>query len=115
MAERNFQQAHILFSFKYLACFSRECGCNQYFNELLGNRFSGFAIHFNIQRNDAAKCGGRIRLQGFCISVRSIDTQRHAAGVGVFDDDAGATFETFDTFPCRIGISDVVVRELLAL
>ena len=54
-------------------------------------------------------------MKRFAVSLQGICAQGHAAGVGVFDDDARRCGKAFHTLPGRIGVGDVVVGQLFAL
>ena len=75
----------------------------------------GIAIDFAIEGDDAAKGRGGVGAESLGIGVGCFGSNRHAAGVGVLDDDAGWGFKTFYTFPSGIGVGNIVVAELLAL
>ena len=114
-SERDFQQAHVLFGGKNLLRFCGEGWRDHQFDELPGNRFGRLAVAYGIKGDDAAKSRSRIGLQRFGISVQRIGTHCHAARIGMFDDHTSCAVEGFHTFPCRIGVADIVVRQFLAL
>ena len=118
-AQRNFQHAHVLLARQNLFRFGGERWGDQHFDEQLGDLAGGGAVQFGIKRDDAAECGGRVRLQGARVRFGRILAQGHAARVRVLDDDAGGalleTAQALHAFPGRIGVGDVVVRQFLAL
>src|SRR5690606_26132090 len=58
---------------------------------------------------------GRVGLESLPVGLERGLRDRHAAGVGVLDDDAGGSVEAARAFPGGVGVGDVVVRQLLAL
>ena len=68
-----------------------------------------------VERDDAAEGRRRVGPERLVVSFPDVAGHRHAAGIGVLDDDAGGRVELLDAFERRIRIGDVVVRERLAL
>jgi hypothetical protein len=79
------------------------------------HRGDDIGVDRTVEGDDAAKGGCRVGLEGFFVGREEADIDRHAAGIGVLDDDAGRRVEGLDTFPGGVGIGDVVVGEFLAL
>ena len=119
IAQRNFQQAHVLLGRQDLLGFSGKHWRDQHFDEQLGQFHGSSRIDFHVEGDDAAECRGRIGLQRALVSVGSVGAQGHAARVGVLDDHArGALVEAahaLHAFPCSIGVGDIVERQFLAL
>ena len=118
-AQRDFQHAHVLLARQNLFRFGGERWGDQHFDEQLGDFAGGSAVQFGIKRDDAAKRGGRVRLQGARVRFGRILAQGDATWVRMLDDDAGGalleTAQALHAFPGRISIGDVVVRQFLAL
>ena len=75
-----------------------------------------FRIQRAVEGDDAAERGSRVGRVGPVIGLGQAGAQRHAAGVGMLDDDAGRLrAETLDALQRRVGVGDVVVGEFLAL
>ena len=115
----NAQHPGIGFGRKHFERFRAELGRNQHFDELFGDQARRLAIHRHIESDDPAKGRGRVRLQGLLISLCSARSEGHATGIGVLDDHTSSRcvvgIKALHTFPGRIGVGDVVVRQLLAL
>ena len=68
-----------------------------------------------VDGDDAAEGRDRVALQRPGIGRRQIAAHGDAAGVGVFDDDAGRGLELGDQLIGGVGVGDIVVAQLLAL
>ena len=88
---------------------------NQHFHELLAQGFHRWQIHRAIESDDAAKRRGGVGLIGLFVRAQGVVGHRHAAGVGVFDDDASRRVKTLHAFPRGIRIGDVVEGQFFAL
>ncbi len=118
LAQRNFQQAHVLLGREYRARARGEARRDQHFDELLGHHLRGRFVQRHVEGDDAAEGRGRVGLEGLLVGFLRGAADGHAARVGVLDDDARRALgrvERFHALPRRIGIGDVVVRQLLAL
>ena len=110
------QQAHVGFGFEDFQRFGGKAWCHEHFYKLFDDAFSSSFIYGAVERNDAAKGAGGVGLEGFAVGLRGICAYGYAAGVGVFDDDAGGCVgELFDAFPGGIRVGNVVVAEFFAL
>ena len=87
------------------------------FDKLTANDvFHGRFIQRAVEGDDAAKGGFWVSGKGEVIGLKDAGFRnRDAAGIGMFDNHASRLDEGFDAFQCRIGIGDVVVRQLFAL
>ena len=72
-------------------------------------------VHRPVEGDDAAEGRRRIGRERAPVAVQRIRADRHAAGIGMLDDDAGGRIERLDAFPGRVGVGDVVVGQFLAL
>ena len=111
----NLHQPHIGLGLEDLQRFRCEGGSHQHLDELLDDQLCCGLVQRAVERNDAAKGAGRVSLERLAVGVGGIFAYRHAAGVGVLDDDTGRCLELLDAFPRGVGVGDVVVAELLAL
>ena len=115
LGHRHFQQAHVGLVLHDGQGILAEAGSQQHFDELLGHGLGGVAVDRAVEGDDAAEGRGGIGREGAPVGLQRAVTNGHAAGVGVLDDDAGRLLEGLHAFPGGIGISDVVVGQLLAL
>ena len=111
----NLQHAHIGFGLENFQRFRRVSRRHEHFHKLLADLLRSRCVHCAVQGNDAAKRRGRICLKSFGVALERIGTHGHAARIGVLHDHAGGFCKAFHTFPSRIGIGNVVVRQLFAL
>ena len=82
----------------------------------LDDGLRGDGVQLTVEGDDAAESRVRIGLISAVIGFELIRAQRHAAGIGVLDDDAGGAFgEGLDTFQRGVGVGDVVVGQFFAL
>ena len=92
---------------------------DDHFCELTGDGFRSRLVDGDIEGDDAAKGRRGVGTKCLAIGLLGVYAKRHAAGVGVLDNDAGEfafrNIKSLHAFPCRVGIGDVVVREFLAL
>ena len=88
---------------------------DQHLDELLGDVLGAGAVDLAVEGDDAAEGRGRVGLQRLRVRRGAVVGHGDAARVGVLDDHARRRGEALDAFPRRVGIGDVVVRELLAL
>ena len=111
------QQADIRLACKFLQGTITESRCNNDFDKLFVYNGGGdLGLHQLIEGNDAAKTRNRVGGEGFQIGLGITASDRHAAGVGVFDNDTGRLLvKLVDTLQRSISIVDVVVGKLLAL
>ena len=113
------EQADILFGGKNFACAGVVASGDHHFDKLFGYRFGSCAIQQAVKGDDAAERRSGVGLERFCVRVERVASNRHAARVGVFDDDtgrrAGRRVKALDALPRCISVADVVVRQLLAL
>ena len=110
------EHAHVLFRGGQLERGLGNAGCNDDLDELVGNdlcrrRF----VQFTVEGDDAAKCGSRIGGIGQFVSIERYIRNRHAARIGMLDNDTGGLLESLDTLPGCVGIADVVIGQFLAL
>ena len=111
----HFQQAHVGLVLHDGQGVLAEAGGQQHFDELLGHGLGSVAVDRAVEGDDAAEGRGGIGREGAPVGLQRAVTNGHAAGVGVLDDDACRLLEGLHAFPGGIGISDVVVGQLLAL
>ena len=91
-------------------------GCDDHLDELaLDDGLGGDRVQRAVEGDDAAEGRCRVGDIGLLVGIQHTVRHRHAAGVGVFDDDAGGLIEGLDAFEGGIGVGDVVERQLLAL
>ena len=111
------QQTNIRFACKRRQGTISEVRRNDNFNKLLlSDHLGNFGVNLLIEGNNAAKAGYRIGGKCLQIGVDIIIAQRHAARVGVLDNDTGRLLaELTDGFLCGIRIVDIVVGKFLAL
>jgi len=75
----------------------------------------GATLQCLIECDDAAKCRGRVGRESFLIGIVNIVADRNATWIRMFDDDAGRLCELPDALQSRVAISNVVIRQRLAL
>ncbi len=105
VAERDFEQTHVLLRREHLASRRAERRRDQHFDELLRHRLRRRFVHFTVERDDAAERRRRIGPER--LRVRFV--------LRVLDDHAGRHVERLHAFPRGIAVGDVVVRQFLAL
>ncbi len=112
-----FKQAQVLLSGEDFACPGAHRRCDHHLGEDPRNRFGGRAVELGIDRDNPAKCRNAITRQRRFPSLQQRAALRHAAGVGVFDDNDGgrAACKLRRQFQCGIGVVEVVVAQFLAL
>ena len=92
---------------------------NQHFEELGGDRVERLRVDWLVECDDAAERGHWIRRERLSVGVERRVGDGGAARVGVLDDDTRRAVrgigERLYAFPRCVGISEVVVREILAL
>src|SRR5688572_15591296 len=113
--ERHFQHAHVCFAGEYLLRIGLDARRDDHLGKLLANGFGGGAVERTVEGEDAAESGHRVGREGARVSFAQVGAGRDPAGVGMLDDDARRLAEALHAFPRRVGVGDVVVRELLAL
>ena len=112
------QQTQILFRRDNLDRLVGGIGRDDYLGENLGNRLGRFGVERAVERDDAAEGGGLVAGQRLSVGDEQAATFRHAARIGVLDDHAGRGalgVELGHAFIGRVGVVDVVVRQLLSL
>ena len=109
--ETAFEQPHVLFRGDDFARFFGDRGGDNDFDELvIDDGLGGRAVEFPVDGDDAAESRFGVGGKSPLVSFEQILAEGHAAGVGVFDDNAGRTFvELLDAFKSTVGIADVVV------
>ena len=75
----------------------------------------GGPVEFAVEGDDAAESRGWIGCEGRLVGRERRLPHRHPAGVGMFDDDAGAAAQRLDAFEGGVGVHDVVEGQRLAL
>src|SRR5690606_29029487 len=83
--------------------------------KLAADRLGSGFVHFAVKGNNAAKGRSWVGLEGFAVRLLGSFAQRHAARVGVLDDDASAGIKAAHTLPSCIGVCNIVVRQLFTL
>ena len=103
------KQAHIFLGGNCFGSFGRYFRCDDYFGELLvDNQLCGVGIQFAVEGDNTAKGGFWIGCKSQLVSGLDVSRNGNAAGVGVFNDDAGGLVKQFDGFQCGVGIGNVV-------
>ena len=92
-------------------------GGDHHLGEDAGDRLRGRGVERAVERDDPAERRHRIAGEGCLVSLRQRRRARHAAGIGVLDDDAGrrGVAEFAHQLQRRVGVVEVVVAQFLAL
>src|ERR1700712_302553 len=114
------QQSHVGFAGDNGLRLGADAWGDDHFNELaLDDGPGGLGVQFTVEGDDAAECrlavGGVGQLVGLADTAFGVRADGNPTRVGVLDDDAGWLDEALDAFQRGIGISHVVVGQLLAL
>jgi len=72
-------------------------------------------VEFAVEGDDSAEGRRRVGAVGARIRIGQGGAERHSAGIGVLDDDAGRKSKLAHAFERGVAVGDVVVREFLAL
>jgi len=116
VGQRHGEHAHVLFCRGDLERCLGGARRDDEFDELVGGDLRrAVGIQFAVEGDDAAERRSGVGRVGQFVGVERSVGDRHAAGVGVLDDDTGGLIEGLDQFPCGIGIAYVVVGQFLAL
>ena len=75
----------------------------------------GGRIELAVERDDAAECRRRVGAVREVVRGQQVCRDGDAAGIRVLDDHAGRLVELAHALEGRVGIREVVVREILAL
>ena len=114
-AGADFDEAEVLLGGEALACFGREGGCSDGFDEELGDFGGGFGVDGAVDADDSAEGGDGIAGESLLVGLEDGVAGCGAAGVGVLDDDDGGLVELLREFPAGVEVDEVVVAELFAL
>ena len=68
-----------------------------------------------VEGDDAAECRGRVGPERTVVGLADVRAHRNAAGIRVLDDHAGGRGELPHALERRVGVGEVVERQLLAL
>lgn len=109
------QQAQVLFGGEDGPGLLVSAGGDDHLGEDVGDQPGVGAGQGAVDGDDAAEGRDGVALQRPGIGGRQIAAHGDAAGVGVFDDDAGRGLELGDQLIGGVGVGDVVVAQFLAL
>ena len=90
-------------------------GAIEHLEELRRDRLQRRRVDRSVERDDAAEGAGGVGGERETVGIERRRGDGDAARIGVLDDDAGRLGEGLHALPRRVGVADVVVRELLAL
>jgi hypothetical protein len=82
---------------------------------LLGDELGAATVERTIEGDDAAEGRGRVGLEGLGVGLGAIGPSATPQGLACLTITQAGVSKDFTHFPRRVGIGDVVVRELLAL
>ncbi|MNH19333.1 hypothetical protein D3C79_790630 [compost metagenome] len=107
------QQTYVLFGSHHVAGGLGDFRGDDHFDELaVDNGLGGFAVQFTVECDDAAERRfgvGRVsQVVGFADAAFVFRYYRHAARVGVLDDDAGRLDEALYAFQRGVSVGHVV-------
>ena len=112
---RDRKHAHIGLRRKYLPSCRVDLGRDYHLDERLAHGFGCLGAERPVEGDDASE--GRGGIGGECAIVRLADrrSDRGPAGIRVLHDHTRRLGEGLDALPGRVGVGDIVERQLLAL
>jgi len=112
-----FEKADVLLGGDDIDGALRDDGGDDHLDELpVADRLGRRLVELAVEGDDPAECRLGVGGEGAVVGVEEGIPDRHAAGVGVLHNDACGPFgELFDALEGRVGVTDIVVGELLPL